>query len=291
MRLPYVLACLLFGTVCYAGSDFETTVTTVESRGVLVPVTFVHPAGTPERKVPVVVMVHGHGGNREEAGGFTRLAARLAESGIASIRMDMPGCGDSSEAFTENTIANMLADVRAATSLALAHPGTDPARAGILGFSMGGRIAMLAAADGGYASMVLWNPVGTNGSGSMVPLLGGAHEYVRLRDTALEAGAVDFTTPWGQEQRLSGQWFEQLENSTPLTEVGRFIGPLLLVTAEQDEIIDPMVSAAVAKAARHADVTVFRVADGDHGLGFYSGKENVSNEVISATARFIQEQL
>ena len=37
-------------------------------------------------KVPLVVIAHGHGGNREENGGLTGVAEALAKAGIASVR-------------------------------------------------------------------------------------------------------------------------------------------------------------------------------------------------------------
>ena len=44
---------------------------------------------------PVAVLVHGFGSFRDELTGFVELAERLAEAGIASLRMDMRCCGRS----------------------------------------------------------------------------------------------------------------------------------------------------------------------------------------------------
>ena len=115
----------------------------IESRGVDIPVTLVMPDDTDSGEFPLVVLAHGHGGTRHENGGFTQLASMLAEKGIASIRMDFPGCGDSTEAFIHNHITNMLQDIEAALSFAASRTGIDSKRVGILGYSMGGRLAML----------------------------------------------------------------------------------------------------------------------------------------------------
>ncbi|MGH4007533.1 MAG: alpha/beta hydrolase [Pseudonocardiaceae bacterium] len=48
--------------------------------------------GTPAR---AVVLVHGGGVTREESGFFTRLAAGLGEAGVASLRFDLCGHGES----------------------------------------------------------------------------------------------------------------------------------------------------------------------------------------------------
>jgi hypothetical protein len=54
--------------------------------------TLVIPEGAAER---AVVLVHGGGVTREEGGFFTRLATGLGEAGVASLRFDLRGHGES----------------------------------------------------------------------------------------------------------------------------------------------------------------------------------------------------
>lgn len=99
--------------------DFTATTVTLVSRGVRVPAILTAPKVT--GRYPLVVMAHGHGGSKDENGGFTAVAETLASRGVASIRMDFPGCGASVEPFTENNITNMMADVAAARAYAIAN--------------------------------------------------------------------------------------------------------------------------------------------------------------------------
>ena len=85
--------------------EFKAENVTILSRGAKVPAVLTVPAV--KGRVPLVVMAHGHGGSKDEAGGFTAIAEALAKEGIASIRMDFPGCGASVEPFTQNTVTNM----------------------------------------------------------------------------------------------------------------------------------------------------------------------------------------
>lgn len=60
--------------------------------------------------------------------------------------------GQSTEPFTRNNLSNMMADTRAALAYARGEPDTDPKRTGIVGYSMGARVAMLVLPDG-FAGM------------------------------------------------------------------------------------------------------------------------------------------
>lgn len=257
---------------------------TVRSRGIDVPATFVRPANTATKPFPIVVLAHGHGGTRNEAGGFRRLAEALARRGIATVRPDFPGCGQSTEPFTRNNLSNMMADTRAALAYARGEPDTDPKRTGIVGYSMGARVAMLVLPDG-FAAAVLWAPVGLDGPDAIFPLTGGPSGYLELRGHARSTGVTPFVTPWGQHQTLGRKWFDDLETYRPMSAVRSFTGALLVISGAEDEIIEPDIAHAVAAAATRSDFArVEIVAGAGHGLGFYDEDAAVSERVIEATA-------
>ncbi|MFI7150302.1 alpha/beta hydrolase [Nonomuraea sp. NPDC050022] len=85
-----------------------------------------------------VVLVHGGGVTREEGGFFTRLAAGLGEAGLASLRFDLRGHGESEGRQEELTLATILNDIRVA--LAHAREVTGATRLSLLGASFGGGI-------------------------------------------------------------------------------------------------------------------------------------------------------
>jgi dienelactone hydrolase len=264
---------------------------TVRSRGVDVPATFVRPSGASASPFPVVVLAHGHGGTRDEAGGFSRLAEALARRGIATIRPDFPGCGQSNEPFTRNNLSNMMADTRAALAHARRQPEIDAKRTGIVGYSMGARVAMLVLPDG-YAAAVLWAPVGLDGPEAVFPLAGGQSSYLELRERAQSTGVTPFVTPWGHHQTLGRQWFDDLETYRPMNAVRSFTGALLVISGAEDEIIEPDIPRAVAAAATSSDFAHVEILAGaGHGLGFYDRDPVVSERVIEATAELLVSAL
>jgi len=272
----------------------DGSVTTwIPSRGLLVPATYVVPGTRPETGSPLVVMAHGHGGTRDEAGAFRRVADELAARGIASIRVDFPGCGESTEPFSANAIDTMLEDLNAARRYALADPDIDAQRVAILGYSMGGRLALISLdVEPAWAAAALWAPAAGDGPDAMYTFLGGRGAYLDLRSRSYAAGTVAIRTPWGQEQELGAGWFRGLEAHSPMSPLQRYEGPLLVLHGSDDMIVDPAYGAAVAEAAaRSRSVSYELVPEADHGLGFYGGDPALGDRIIETTVDFLVMQL
>src|SRR5262249_37930400 len=105
------------------------------------------------------VLVHGGGVTRDEGGFFTRMAAALADAGIASLRFDMRAHGESEGDQRDLTLAGVVNDIRAATDHARATLGRGPVH--LLGTSFGGGVSAFFAATypDAVATLVLMNPL------------------------------------------------------------------------------------------------------------------------------------
>ena len=256
-----------------------------ESRGVQVPATLVIPDGVEE--YPVVVMCHGHGGSREENVGFAAVAAALAARGVASIRMDFPGCGESSESFQLNTLTNMEADVLAAIEYVQANLSVG--KIGLFGYSMGGRIVLELLAGGTAAdAIVLLAPAAD--TVDLKELFGGVQAYEAKAAQAEAVGYAVHTTKFGQVQQLSRAWFADLDRvQDPAAEAAAaWQGPALVIWGQDDADVHPFVPAHVAATlgAQTQDAT----GEG-HGYGFYSEDDTVRNLVASSAADFFAANL
>lgn len=269
----------------------ETSIdVTVTNGNRAVPATVVVPDG--EGPFAAVVMNHGHGGGRQENGGFGGIASALAERGILTIRMDFPGSGDSTEPFTEGYLSNMISDSNASLQYILDNYDVDENRLGIFGYSMGGRIAMTigAAEDNPYRAMGLLAPSADWGQEMMVGFLGGQEEYDRLyAESGGDNGYAEFVTQWGQTQQLSRTWFDEMIASKPLDLIGSYDGAMLVVTGDKDDVVRPGVAEAVVAAYPAASLVT--VPDADHGYGFYSDQPEVTTKVQGSFAAFFGENL
>lgn len=134
----------------------RSTATTVRALdGLRLAGTLVIPGSPAER---AVVLVHGGGVTREEGGFFTRLASGLGEAGVASLRCDLRGHGESEGRQEEMTLCAHLNDIRAAIDHV--HDSTEVTTVSLLGASFGGGLCAYYAAKhpGQLARLVLLNP-------------------------------------------------------------------------------------------------------------------------------------
>ncbi|MBB6098539.1 hypothetical protein HNR42_001973 [Deinobacterium chartae] len=100
----------------------------------------------PAAGFPAVVMLHGFTGHRSESHRlFVLLSRYLMRLGMASLRFDFRGSGDSEGDFSEMTVSREVEDALEAVAYVRDLPEIDAARVAVLGFSLGGMVAALAA--------------------------------------------------------------------------------------------------------------------------------------------------
>jgi hypothetical protein len=106
-----------------------------------------------------VVFVHGGGVTREEGGFFTRLAAGLGEAGVASLRYDLRGYGESEGRQEDSPLSVHLNDIRVA--IAELRERTEARQMSLLAASFTGGLAAYYAAKRPeeLARLVLINPL------------------------------------------------------------------------------------------------------------------------------------
>ena len=112
-------------------------------------------------KGPAILICPGFAGSKcGKMRMFVNLGKKLAELGITVFRFDYRGAGDSEGEFSDITIEGEVSDTLKCLDFLMHDAQIDPARIGILGRSLGGVIAVLAACRSKHIkSLALLAPV------------------------------------------------------------------------------------------------------------------------------------
>jgi alpha/beta superfamily hydrolase len=110
------------------------------------------PALKAGEKYPIVIICHGFGGNRDR--GTTCMAAQqLTKEGIATLRFDFNGHGQSEGEMKDMTVLNEIEDAKCVYQYASSLPWVDTDRMAILGASQGGVVASMTAGELGCTKL------------------------------------------------------------------------------------------------------------------------------------------
>jgi dienelactone hydrolase len=242
---------------------------------------------------PVVLMLHGFTGSRNEfpvAGGdvglFTHAAAQLAEAGIASLRIDFTGSGQSGGAWEDTTFSTQIADAVSAFDYLQALDGVDGDRVAILGYSQGGLVASHAAdLRPESASVVLWAPV-TNPLDTYAGLV--TQEVV---DRALAAPAdEEITAPlsWGGETTLKARFFQELVTTSPVAALSGYPGPVAVIVGTKETIVAPQPAAGQVLLNYHDGEEILVEVDSNHDWNALKTFETVDTVLLPATVDWLK---
>ncbi|MFN5996610.1 MAG: alpha/beta hydrolase family protein [Paracoccaceae bacterium] len=247
------------------------------------------PAGDP---APVVLLFHGFSGVRDELpvantdeGVFSRTARLLAEQGIASLRIDFRGSGESPGAFADTTFEGQVADGLAALDWLEANPAVDGQRLAVIGWSQGGLVATAVAGRSDKPdALVLWAAV-ANPEESFGGIVG-AETIAK----GLEAGdaALPVTLPWGAVVELKRGFFEGVTTFDPPAELASYAGPLFIAHGTKDTTVLP--AAVDTFLAAHEGEESKWVAEMDHVFNVFTGPETL-DQMVGETVAFLKPHL
>ena len=223
--------------VDYAGDHDETPALLIEPL-----------SASAEHRAPILMMIHGLGGRKEDLLPVARLAA---QDGYASLLIDLPDSGDRKpavgpsfptvSAFTDYVDAGLVEsvdDLGVGLDYLSLRPELDSDRVGVLGVSLGSfvaadfagtdrrvKIALLIASGGGLGEILTYQRLASQSAG-------GENQSL-LAHT--DAQALDRT----------------LAPVDPLTYIARIAPrPLLMVNGAEDQIIPPSAAQRLFGAAR-----------------------------------------
>jgi uncharacterized protein len=239
--------------------------------------------GGAARSYPAVVMLHGFASHKDEVGDmYLREARALAERGIASLRIDFAGTGDSEQPYTANTWTGMVADAVIAHDWLVAHRRVIDDRVGVLGFSMGSKVGLgLLAERPDIPAFASWSGALEDG----IP-----PGFIDLYDEAQANGSVVLDLGFAVVE-LSLAWFDTMIASTPLTDATSYVGAILAVAGSEDTTVDPSVSQNFIATLDTPDETLQIIDGADHIYNVLTPDQTHANAAIKITADWFDARL
>lgn len=243
------------------------------------------PRGGP---APVVLMLHGFTGARDEMpvagvgeGVFSRSARRLAQQGLASLRIDFRGSGESEGDFADTTYEGQIADALAALPLLQADPRVNGGRIALLGWSQGGLVAAAVAGRSNIPlATALWAAV-ADPMESFNRLMGRRliEAGLQTRDAPLQIQFEDKTVA------LKQGFFDGMTVMKPTEEIAAYRGALFVAHGWQDTVVLP--HAAAKLLAAHGESQESWMEEMDHGFNAGTGPRML-DRLLDATADFFR---
>ena len=288
-RAPWILlACLAAIALCIVAAvtllQTNTNPKNIEIPGTRgnIPATIQLPAKSARgEELPLVVLCHGFTGNRQGDGHFAPLAEDLAAHGIATVRLDFAGCGDSTEPYANYTLANMAADVDSVIGYMQATYGTG--KTALVGHSMGGRLASLYPQLGQYpvTALALWSPA--NGAGLQGLEFLSIDNFAAVEEMAARADAEGSVAAWGME--LSAAYIDGMRDSDPNVTLQESGLPVLLTYSGNERILSDTTQTetkAAVESLPDGQVVLDPFVNGDHN---YTSEDPATNTQLDADLR------
>lgn len=142
-----LVGCATPEPVTQSAYRYSETVIGIPHGDYSIPATIVLPIGVTEA-MPVVVMLHDENSNRNgELNSFVFLASDLARSGIASVRVDLPGSSNRDAENKSYSVPLALDEMNTILNHVIAIRGVDANRLVLLGWGKGASVALLATAN------------------------------------------------------------------------------------------------------------------------------------------------
>lgn len=233
---------LLFFVICpHLYAQVQKTIppgslsTVIQEKNILIdkriPGIFCYPENIGKKiaRLPAVLLLHGFGSHKNEVGNlYEKLAYKLAKKGIASLRIDFSGWGDSREPMEGSNLLNMLTDAEASYQFLRTNRLINSKKISICGFSLGAYIAFrLAELEKDCFALIMLSPVG-NPAVDFKQLL-----HLLSLEPSTKTEKNTYNLGW-RIVSLGKSFFSSLLNNPSLDKLSQLNTPILAIAANED---------------------------------------------------------
>jgi len=253
----------------------------VDGGGHQIPAVVTLPGG--KGPFPAVVMLHGYGSNKDEAGnGYMLLAPELAKNGIASIRIDFMGYGDSTEDHAGFDLNVGVSEALKAADYMAGLSQVDGKRIGIMGWSKGGSVALLAAGrDSRFKSVLTW------AGAPDLSLVYTAEGY----EQAKKNGNYVVDLGWRPPFNMSLKAFDVCASTDILAEFANCKAPVLAINGTEDTVVDPTTAAKIKNVSKNSASKSLLIDGADHTFNIFTDDKTAYNNLCQATIKWFSDTL
>jgi dienelactone hydrolase len=236
---------------------------------------------------PVVILCHGTAANKNEVGDmYVTLATNLLNEGIASIRMDYAGCGESKAKPQELTFFGEVDDTLKVYEYLQECDFIDKDKIGILGLSQGVRI---------WVELVKRVPeikFGVSWSGACQRNEGIFENwYQGYYEEAVKNGYASILMTWGDKLILSKEWFDDIKKSTPLDGIKGYKGPVLAVAGVDDDMVPCEHTFEIIKMCSNPKSKAIFYPKANHIFNVLEEDKSVTMKIIKETVEWIKKNV
>ena len=292
------VGCVMFMPCSWAETSFKPneTAVSISNGDHVIPGILAVPKNIADKPMPAVVLLHGTASQKNEVGNlYQRLAAKLAEVGIASLRIDFIGTGDSTMDYRFYSLRSAQGDALAAINYLSEQHRFDKERVGLVGFSQGGLIAQLVAENKtNIKGLVTWSSVAGDGIGAFQPF------FDQYYGEAQNNGYAVVHFPWRPEPLNFGlQWFDEIKENKSLSDLGAYKGAILAVAGREDTTVPYESSEKIVAAVGSVDATLILVKGANHLFNVLSDNDKNglaedqvhADNLLSLTSAWLKQRL
>lgn len=238
-------------------------------------------------KIPGVLLFHGFGTHRNEVGNiFKNFANQLADSGIASLRIDFSGFGSSIIDPSKVTLSDMIDDAHKAYDYLTHLDFIDQTRVGACGFSLGAGITILLAASEKVPvkSIVLLAPAGNLIEDFKTHV---GETIINNAVSTVNNSLVEIKFNWRDKLVMSSDFFKTLTNFDLKKSIRGFRGSFFAVAGTDDFTCEHAKDYHQLVPSNSKDLWL--IPDANHVFNFAEDAWELGNEVVEkCTQRFSQ---
>ena len=238
------------------------------------------------QKAPCVIMCHGTGSSKDEAGNqYLDLAQLLAERGVASARFDFAGCGESADSGINQTFMAQVRDTATVYDYICTRKEIDIEKIGIIGYSQGGRV-MAMFLDTHYDKIkaaVSWSGACHDGAG----VFSGWFDV--FYPLAKENGFAAVPLGWRSDLIVPLEWFEEIKATNPMDALRKYDGELLVMAGDADMLVPMPHCEEIAATNPKAELIIYEGAD--HNFNVMTEDKSISQDLLFTTADWLAEKL